>query len=226
MKFTKRPKISIEEIRKLIAKEKVELPKYASPLINLANRFAQATRPKIVGQMSELIKDCPYRDFEGWKKWYLSKYPNAIEEATNKIMDMLSKFKEAIDMLDEDTVRKWVEDLVLVKTYIGLMVQEPILAYLSKRLGMSYRLATPEEESKGIDGYLDEYAISIKRVTYKDKIGLAEEKPAGDLIIYYDKDKDGNIEIVKIESLTEKGRELLVRKSLGFGSLNDFYRVI
>ena len=90
---------------------------------------------------------------------------------------------------------------------------------------MDYRLATPEEESKGIDGYLDEYAISIKRVTYKDKIGLAEEKPAGDLIIYYDKDKDGNIEIVEIESLTEKGRELLdrIRKSLGFGSLNDFY---
>ena len=135
MKFTKRPKISIEEIRKLIAKEKVELPKYASPLINLANRFAQATQPEVVGQMSELIKDCPYRDFEGWKKWYLSKYPNAIEESTNKIMDMLSKFKEAIDMLDEDIVRKWVEDLVLVKTYIGLMVQEPILAYLSKRLG-------------------------------------------------------------------------------------------
>ena len=175
--------------------------------------------------MSELIKECPYRDFEGWKKWYLSKYPNAIEEATNKIMDMLGRFKETIDKLDEDTVRKWVEDLVLVKTYIGLMVQEPILAYLSKRLGMDYRLATQEEESKGIDGYLDEYAISIKRVTYKDKIGLAEEKPAGDLVIYYDKDKDGNIEIVEIESLTEKGRELLnsIRKSLGFGSLNDFY---
>ena len=138
---------------------------------------------------------------------------------------MLNKFKEAIDKLDKETVRKWVEDLVLVKTYVGLMVQEPILAYLSKRLGMNYRLATPEEESKGIDGYLDEYAISIKQITYKDKIDLAEGKPAGDLVIYYDKDLENNIEIVGIESLTEKGRELSgrIRKSLGFDSLNDFY---
>ncbi len=225
MKFNKRPKINVEEIRELIVKDKVELPKYASPLINLANRFAQATRPEVVGQMSELVKKCPYKDFEEWKRWYLSKYPNAIEVATNKIMNMLSRFKETIDKLDKETVRKWVEDLVIVKTYIGLMVQEPILAYFSKKLELSYRLATPEEESKGIDGYLDEYAISIKRITYKDKIGLAEEKPAGDLIIYYDKDKESNIEIVEIESLTDKGKKLLERvgKLFGVTSLNDFY---
>jgi len=225
VKSNKRPKINIEEIRELIIKDKVELPKYASPLINLANRFAQATRPEVVGQMSELVKRCPYKDFEGWKKWYLSKYPNAIEVATNKIINMLSRFKETIDKLDKETVRRWVEDLVLVKTYIGLIVQEPILAYFSKRLGLSYRLATSEEESKGIDGYLDEYAISIKRITYKDKIGLAKEKPAGDLIIYYDKDKNSNIEIVEIKSLTDKGMELLerIRKLVETFSLNDFY---
>jgi len=106
VKFNKRPKINVEEIRELIVKDKVELPKYASPLINLANRFAQATRPEVVGQMSELVKKCPYKDFEEWKRWYLSKYPNAIEVATNKIMNMLSRFKETIDKLDKETVRK------------------------------------------------------------------------------------------------------------------------
>lgn len=37
--------------------------------------------------MSELIKEFRKtggRTFEDWKKWYLQKYPNAIDEATEK----------------------------------------------------------------------------------------------------------------------------------------------
>ncbi|MGC9027863.1 MAG: MjaI family restriction endonuclease [bacterium] len=30
-------------------------PKYVAPLTNLANQYAQGIRPKVVGQMSELI---------------------------------------------------------------------------------------------------------------------------------------------------------------------------
>ena len=218
-------KLSVEEIKKLVTDGELKLPTYASPLINLANRFAQATRPKVVGKMSELIKECPYRDFEGWKKWYMSKHPNAIEEATNRIMEMLKKFKDVIDRLDRETVKKWVEDLILVKTYIGLRVQEPILSYFSRKLGETYRLAIPEEESKGIDGYIGEYSVSIKKMTYKDKRGIAEERPSGDVVIYYEKDEDNNIVILEIESLTEKGDEFIerVRKLFKTPSLDDFY---
>ena len=224
-KLEKSIKLSVEEIRKLVTKEELNLPTYASPLINLANRFAQATRPKVVGKVSELIKECPYRDFEGWKKWYMSEYPNAIEDATSKIMEMLRRFKDVIDKLDRDSVKKWVEDLVLVKTYIGLRVQEPILAYFSRKLSETYRLATPEEESKGIDGYIGEYSISIKKLTYEDKRGIAEEQPSGDVVIFYEKDKDNNIVILEIESLTEKGEEFIekVRKLFRSSSLDDFY---
>jgi len=47
--------------------------------------------------MSKLIKECPYRSFEGWKRWYRDTYPNTIENATNKIVEMLKKFKDTID---------------------------------------------------------------------------------------------------------------------------------
>ncbi len=202
--------LKIDEIKKLLKIEsESDFPKYAMPLINLANRFSQATRPKIVGKMSELIKECPYRDFEGWKKWYLSRYPTAIEEATDKIMNMLENFKSVIEGLDRDKVRKWVEDLVLVKTYIGLRVQEPILSFFARRLNMKYRLAEPEEESRGIDGFIDEYAISIKPKTYEEKEKIAREIPSGDVVIYYDKDKENNIVILKIESLSRKGNVLI-----------------
>lgn len=113
-------KLSFEDIRNMMINERIEFPKYVSPIINLANQFAQATRPKVVGQMSELIRICPYKDFEGWRKWYLEKYPNAIDDATEKIMEMLEKFKSVLNKIDRETVKRWVEDLVIVKTYLGL----------------------------------------------------------------------------------------------------------
>ncbi len=217
-------KIQPEIIRNIIVGEELSLPKYVAPLINLANQFAQATRPRIVGQLSELIKECPYKDFKGWKEWYLNRYPNAIEEATDKIMNMLENFKEALEKVDRNIVKKWVEDLVIIKTFIGLKVQEPILVYLSRKLGEGYRLAIPEEESKGIDGYIGEYSISIKPITFKEKIGIAEIRPSGDIVIYYKKDKDNNIVISEIEGLTEKGKEFVERiRRLFKTTLDNFF---
>ena len=182
---------------------------FQSPIINLANQFAQATRPKIVGQISELIKMCPYKDFEAWKKWYLERFPNAIDEATDRIMEMIEKFKLALHKIDRETVRRWVEDLVIVKTYLGLRVQEPILKYLSNKLGMDYRLSTPEEESIGIDGFIGDFRISIKPMTYKEKGKLVKENIECDVIVFYEKDKQNNILIKELESLTDKGNEFL-----------------
>ncbi|WP_293448839.1 MjaI family restriction endonuclease [Persephonella sp.] len=47
-------KIKIDEIKKLMEIETPEFPKYATQIINLANQNAQATRPRVVGQMSKL----------------------------------------------------------------------------------------------------------------------------------------------------------------------------
>lgn len=65
----------------------------------------------------------------------MEQYPDAIDTATNKVMEILENFKEVLDRLDREEVRKWVEDLVLVKTYLGLRVQEPILKYFATQLG-------------------------------------------------------------------------------------------
>ncbi|WP_324735095.1 MjaI family restriction endonuclease [Thermococcus sp. SY098] len=184
--------ITSDEERELLRlPPKPELPKYSSQLINLANQFAQGTRPKVVGQMSELIKEFRKsggKTFEDWKKWYLRKYPKAIDEATRKIWDMLGKFKEALEHLNEEDVRKWVEDLVLVKTYEGLMLQEAILKKVAEEVGAGYRLATPEEESKGIDGVIilknREIPVSIKPKTYVMQERHLPEELKGYLIVY------------------------------------------
>lgn len=46
-----------EEIQDLNDCEQTEFPKYTSQLINWANQNAQGTRPKVVGQLSELFPE-------------------------------------------------------------------------------------------------------------------------------------------------------------------------
>ena len=94
-------------------------------------------------------------------------------------------------------VREWVEDLVIDKTAEGLIIQEIILKIMAKKLGVKYRLATPKEESKNIDGYLGEQPVQIKAGSYLSKKSSVREvitipiiyysKTEKYLTIYYDK---------------------------------------
>lgn len=149
-----------EQFGKIIGEER-DFPKYTTPIINIANQNAQATRPNVVGKMSELIQDCPKQTYEGWREWYLERHPDAIDIATDKIMDMLKEMKKAFDMIDREMVREWVEDLVIDKTAEGLIIQEIILKKLADKKDVDYRLATPQGESKNIDGFLGSTPISI-----------------------------------------------------------------
>lgn len=191
--------INIKELKELTGEAR-KFPKYVSPIINLANRFSQGTRPNVVGQLSELIKECPDRSYEGWRNWYLKKKPHAVDQATKRISRMLDRFRIALPIIDEEMIRVWVEDLVLVKTFAGLRFQEPIFKKLASIMRGDYRLSTPEEESKGIDGFVGEVSISIKPETYKTKPSLIENIQA-DKIIFYEK-KDNKI-IVDLSSIVE-----------------------
>ena len=168
-----------------------EFPKYTSQLINWANQNAQGTRPRIVGQLSDLFPEyqaSTYNiDISDWEEWYTEKYPDAIEEATDKIFNQVENLKEAIKLIDKSMVRKWVEDLVISKTFSGMYVQRAILAKISDMREEPFRLASPEEESKGIDGYVGDTAYSIKPVTYKTMGRLSES--IGIKMIYYCKKK-------------------------------------
>lgn len=182
-------KISVEEIRKYLNIETPEFPKYVAPLINLANQYAQGTRPRIVGQMSELIQQFSGKTLAEWERWYLNQKPDAIRIATEKIWQMLKEFKNAINKIDETTVEQWVKDLVILKTFVGLRFQEAVLKKGAEIKGSKYRLAEPDEESKGIDGYVGDIPVSIKPDTYKMKTALPEH--IGIQIIYYKKIDDG-----------------------------------
>lgn len=182
-------KISIEEIRRYLDIETPEFPKYAAPLINLANRFSQGTRPRVVGQMTELIKDFSGKTLAEWEQWCLEQKREEITTATEKILKMLNNFKKAIDKIDQTMIEKWVRDLIIVKTFLGLRFQEAILKRGAEIKGTGYRLSNPDEESKGIDGFIGDIPVSIKPRTYETKAELLEHIEGK--VIYYDKLDDG-----------------------------------
>ena len=125
-----------EEIQDLNDCEQTEFPKYTSQLINWANQNAQGTRPKVVGQLSELfpefLSETEQVSVEKWASWYSDRYPNAIEKATERIYEQVNNLKKAIQLIDKEMVQIWVKDLVITKTYNGMYLQKAILAKIAK----------------------------------------------------------------------------------------------
>ena len=185
----KQIKISNNEIKQLLGIESFEFPKYSTQIINLANQNAQGTRPKVVGQMTELIQEFSGKSIEEWEKWYLEKHPDAIEKATKKVTEMVENFKTVIKQIDNDMISNWVKDLVIIKTFIGLKFQEAILSKTANIFKTTYRLSSREDESRGIDGYIGDLPVSIKPETYKSKKSLSESIEVK--FIFYKKVKGG-----------------------------------
>ncbi|EHL14350.1 hypothetical protein HMPREF9629_00294 [Peptoanaerobacter stomatis] len=187
MKYT----LKNELIENFNESKSFSFPKYTSQLINWANQNAQGTRPVVVGQMSELFPEFMNSGMEitieNWRKWYTEKYPEAFENATDKIFAQVQNLRNAIPLIDREMVEKWVQDLVINKTFNGMYVQKAILASLAEKRGTTYRLATPEEESIGIDGYVGEVPYSVKPDTYKTMGRLSETIDVK--MIYYSKTK-------------------------------------
>ena len=138
-----------------------------------------------------MIRTFPGKRLTEWEEWYLNQHPEAINVATHKIVEMLELLKSAMNKIDRSLVEQWVKDLVIVKTFVGLRFQEAILKKVAENQKRSYKLASPQEESQGIDGFIGDRPVSIKPATYESKRALSEDIRAN--IIYYTKRKDGII---------------------------------
>lgn len=177
-------KLDLKEQFKEVIGEQLDFPKYTTQIINLANQNAQGTRPKIVGQLSELIQKCPEKTFRAWKKWYFENYPDAIDRATEKVSGMIMQLRDAINKIDEQLIRDWVEDLVIAKTAEGFVIQEIILKHLAERLCEEWKKATPAEESKNIDGFIGKIPVQIKPLTYLSKKPVVHDNITVEIVYY------------------------------------------
>ena len=120
----KKFKISNDEVAGLSNAPRYEFPKYVTQVINLVNSNAGGTRPKVVGQMSELIKEFDGRSVDEWIEWYTERYPDAVSDATKKIWDMYETMKPAFNAITKEIVENWVKDLVLWKNILWTQIPD------------------------------------------------------------------------------------------------------
>jgi hypothetical protein len=182
-------KISNEEVMVLSNAPQFTFPKYTTQIINLVNSNAQGTRPSVVGQMSELIKEFDGRSIEDWIEWYSQRQPDAVNQATEKIWSMYLSMKNAFNTIDKQMIENWVKDLVYSKTYCGLKFQTAIITAIANQEKKGWREANPEEEAQGIDGYIGDKPLQVKPKSYKVETRLSETINVP--IVYYEKKKDG-----------------------------------
>lgn len=203
--FIRNINIPNDEITNINNTPKYSFKKYVSPILNLANRFTHATSPKKIGiQLSDLfqsyLSDENNNTFQNWKNYCEDKIPqNAIDEAAESILIKCQEFSKVINSITPETVKEWVEDLLYSKTYNGLNLQHIILSKIAKEYNTEYIKATKEDESKGIDGYINNIAYSVKpKSYYVENPALVEQINA--VMILYEKVSNG----LKIEIYNKK----------------------
>ena len=171
-------------------------PIYTRPQINLANSISQATRPKNVGQLSDLIQEYKSQhtdvNLKSWYDWYIKRHPEAIDRATQKVYSQVMKFIEALKEIDEDMVRDWVLDLVIKKSFHGLLFQEICIQKTAEYFNLPWRLANSSEESRGINGFIGTVPVQVKKDQGAYHVLMDQLPPKHSLILYKAR-KDGSL---------------------------------
>ena len=185
-------KLTPKTLQTLVIGDCPSYDKYVSPLINMASFYSQATRPRHVGQLTELIRECNPENCDEWRACYLDRNPGSIDSAVAMVIAKLELIKEALRGIDELTVRRWIEELIFDKTFVGLRLERALLQAAADELGKEYRESSSDEESRGIDGYLDGQPVSVKPSTYSSTTHTQVET-IDPRMIYYKKRPNGSI---------------------------------
>ncbi|ELZ47235.1 hypothetical protein C463_02923 [Halorubrum californiense DSM 19288] len=200
----------MEERDRLVSEEvedfPVDNPKYTTYLLRPAVNLSQSNRPKVVGQMSDIIEEFrqkhPDGTFEDWVTYYKTEYDgdDRLEEATDIAYPMVEKMRQAFEQIDEEMTHDFLRDLVLFKTYEGFDIQEAVLRKLGELYDEDATRATAADESKGIDGYIGEQPVQIKPTTYPDDLQEGIDVP----IVTYDENKSNKAMRVDASEVTDE----------------------
>lgn len=167
-----------------------EFPDLTSDLISLANRLSKATTRKKLGNPASVIEEFEGKTFEDWERFYEQKHPGALDTASRDIYSTMEKLRKALELVDKELVRHWVEEAVLKRAYAAWRIQETILKHIAKLQGKPFRQADDQESEAGIDGFIDECPFRVRPVSHYFK-SPPEEQDAQVNVVYFEKAKSG-----------------------------------
>jgi len=167
-----------------------EFPDLTSDLISFANHLSKATTRKKLGNPTSVIEEFKGKTFEDWERFYEQRRPGALDTASREIFSAIEKLRKALELVDKELIRHWVEEAVLKRTYAAWRIQETILKHIAKLQGKTFRQADDQESEAGIDGFIDERPFCVRPVSRYFK-GPPEEQDAQVDVVYFEKAKRG-----------------------------------
>jgi hypothetical protein len=167
-----------------------EFPDLTSDLISLANHLSKATTRKKLGNPASVIEEFEGKTFEDWERFYEKNRPGALDTASREIYSAMEKLRNALELVDKELIRHWVEEAVLKRTYAAWRIQETILRHIAKLQGKPFRQADDQESEAGIDGFIGERPFSVRPVSHYFKAPPEEQGTQVD-VMYFEKAKRG-----------------------------------
>lgn len=92
---------------------------------------------------------------------------NSMRLTLDKIEEFINSLKSFTVFELEDFSNHYIENLVTYDSFIGTWVENDIKKFLSKKLNTIVKDSSKEEDKKGIDGWINGKALSIKSINYK-----------------------------------------------------------
>ncbi len=169
---------------------------YVSPIINKVNEWSHATRPSTVGELASDIfpefisTETSTHTPEKWKEYYLEHHSEKYDSAKQKLKSKFNDVKRAVNSISEEDIDDWLDDFLFTKTYNGLSYQDAILEDISNQSGKTLVRASAEDESAGIDGYIDGKPYSVKPESYKQTQASQQENIDATIVYYRDVNKE------------------------------------
>lgn len=199
--------INSEDVESFIGIKSIEFRIYVPTLLNQINAWSKATNKEHVGHLNELMIRYGKQGYKDWRKCYLRSHKSRIENSTDLVYQKLKKVKQALNSIDHATIKQYIEDLVLVKTYRGFKIQQLIFKRIKVEYGAQFKRASTRDESRGIDGYINTKPVSVKPVSYRRQAKLHDTDDVP-IVFYKFKAKCLEVDLSNIKGILKKKKSL------------------
>lgn len=189
--------ISDDERKRLTTGRTVDRPKYTFFALNKAVEYSGANSKDVLGDVESIYEEFeeqyPDGDFNDWKKFYYQEYEgnDRLEEATERAYDKFVTMREAIQQIDRNDVREFLDGFALYGTYENRNLKEAVKAKLVKEFS-GCRIPSGDAPEAADLQFGD---VFFKIVSDQSKEAILDEDSSELCGIRAEEKSDGRIEI-------------------------------
>lgn len=188
-------RISASERKELTTGENPSPPKYTYYALNNAVTYSHANHRPVVGELNKIYEEFrdqnPDGDFEDWKQYYFREHDGKerLYEATEKAFTKFLMIREAIEQIDREDVREFIEGIVLHGTYSGQSEHEAVVKKLLESRDECERLDN-DEGPEGCEMRLGDQYISVQHGSVRDEELFSDRDDV--VVIYFEENRNDN----------------------------------